>query len=291
VTLPLPLTDTTPETIATTAAAPEADWPAPPSELARAWGDIVAGLGKSWMWTAMALQDIKLRYRGSVIGPFWLTVSNAIMIGAIGTIYPTLFHADILTYFPYLMVSLVFWQFISTMITEGCQTFLSVQPIIQQVPLPFSVHAYRLVCRNLIVLAHSALVIPIGLLIFPTPIGAGIVWLLPALLAISLNGVWIAVLLGMLSARYRDVPPIVASFVQVLFFVTPIFWTLRSLGPEHAWLGYSPLAAAVDVLRAPLLGVAPEPASWPIVIGVTVLGCGAAFALFSRFRGRIAYWI
>lgn len=287
----LPLTETAPETIETISAAPEADWPAPPSGLARAWSDLVAGLGKSWMWSAMAFQDIKLRYRGSVIGPFWLTISNAIMIGAIGTIYPRLFHADILTYFPYLMVSLVFWQFISTMITEGCQTFLGVQSIIQQVPVPFSVHAYRLVYRNLLVLAHGALIIPVGLLIFPTPIGIGVIWLLPALLLICLNGVWIAILLGMLSARYRDVPPIVASFVQVLFFVTPIFWTLGSLGPSHAWLGYSPLAAAVDVLRAPLLGIAPEPASWPIVIGMTALGCGAAFALFARFRARIAYWI
>jgi homopolymeric O-antigen transport system permease protein len=291
VTLPLPLSKTGSERIAAVAAAPEADWPAPRSESMRAWQDVVAGFGKSWMWSAMALQDIRLRYRGSVIGPFWLTISNAIMIGAIGTIYPTLFHADILTYFPYLMASLVFWQFISTMITEGCSTFLNVQPIIQQVPLPFSVHAYRLVYRNLLVLAHGALIIPVGLLIFPTPIGAGIVWLLPALLVVSLNGVWIAILLGMLSARYRDVPPIVASFVQVLFFVTPIFWNVRSLGPEHAWLGYSPLAAAVDVLRAPLLGVAPEPASWPIVIAMTLLGGAAAFALFARFRARIAYWI
>ena len=291
----LPLTETTPETIATLDAASEtaheADWPAPPSETARAWADLVGGLSKSWMWVAMAVQDIRLRYRGSVIGPFWLTISNAVLIGAIGTIYPILLHADILTYFPYLMISLVAWQFVSTMITEGCQTFISVQPIVQQVALPFSIHAYRLVCRNLIVLGHSCMIIPFGLLIFPTPINAGIVWLLPALLVIALNGVWVAILFGMLSARYRDVPPIVASFVQVLFFVTPVFWSIRSLGGEHAWLGYNPLAAAIDVLRAPLLGVAPEPESWPIVIAMTVLGCGATFVLFARFRARIAYWL
>jgi ABC-type polysaccharide/polyol phosphate export permease len=44
-------------------------------------------------------------------------------------------------------------------------------------------------------------------------------------------------------------------------------------------------------LRAPLLGVAPEPESWPIVIAMTVLGCGVTFVLFARFRARIAYWL
>lgn len=287
----LPLTDTAPEAIAATAASPEADWPVPPSEAIRACQDLVSGLRRSWMWAAMAVQDIKLRYRGSVIGPFWLTISNAVLIGAIGTIYPILFHADVLTYFPYLMVSLVAWQFISTMITEGCQTFISEQSIIRQVALPFSIHAYRLVYRNLLVLAHSCLVIPVGLLIFPTPIDLGIFWLFPALLVIALNGVWVAILFGMLSARYRDVPPIVASFVQVLFFVTPVFWSVRSLGGAQPWLGYNPLAAAIDVMRAPLLGTAPESESWPIVIAMTVIGCSATFALFARFRSRIAYWV
>src|SRR5258708_6112740 len=73
-----------------TSARPEL--PAPPSQMAAAWGDLLDGSRKTWMWSAMAMQDIKLRYRGSVLGPFWLTISTVIMVAAIGLIYARLFN-------------------------------------------------------------------------------------------------------------------------------------------------------------------------------------------------------
>ena len=95
----------------------------------------------------------------------------------------------------------------------------------------------------------------------------------------------------MISARYRDVPPIVMSFVQVIFFVTPIFWPPEALGIWMQALPLNPLFAAVDVVRAPLLGSAPLTYSWPVLLIVTVIGCVGTFALFAKFRSRITYWI
>jgi ABC-2 type transport system permease protein/lipopolysaccharide transport system permease protein len=50
---------------------------------------------------------------------------------------------EISRYLPFLTVGLVVWNFVSAVIIEGCQTFLSVQNIITQVPMPFSLHAWR----------------------------------------------------------------------------------------------------------------------------------------------------
>src|SRR5271165_4503575 len=109
--------------------------------------DLREGLYQSWLWTTLAHQDLKLRYRGSILGPFWQTITTVVMIGAMGFIYAKLFNTPMQTYFPLLSAGLVFWQFISGMIIEGCGTFFSQQGIIQQVRLPFSLHAYRLVYR------------------------------------------------------------------------------------------------------------------------------------------------
>src|SRR5690242_3738603 len=100
-----------------------ADWPNPPTRLAAAVADLVHGFQRSWMWSALAMQDIRLRYRGSLLGPFWLTISTIIMIAAMGLIYARLFHVDTATYLPFLAVGLVLWQFLSTVINEGCLTF------------------------------------------------------------------------------------------------------------------------------------------------------------------------
>ena len=279
------------ESVANFKAGSTAASPARSDRILEAAADLVDGLRRGWLWTTLAHQDLKLRYRGSILGPFWQTITTAVMIGAIGFIYAELFHTPLEDYLPLLAVGLVFWQFTSGMITEGCSTFYSVQGTIHQVKLPFSLHAYRLVYRNLLILLHSFVIIPIVLAIFPKPV----VWLQvlelgPGLVLILLNGVWVSILLGMISARFRDVPPIVASIVQVVFFMTPIFWPAAALG-KHRWLAdFNPIYAAIDVMRAPLMGQPTEPHSWSILVIVTVLGCAGTFAFFGRFRSRIAYW-
>ena len=88
-----------------------------------------------------------------------------------------------------------------------------------------------------------------------------------------------------------DVPPIVQNFVTVIFFVTPIFWTPSSLGRWQGLFELNPLFAAVDIIRAPIMGQPTAPYSWALMLGVTVIGWGLAFMLFSRFRSRIIYWV
>jgi ABC-type polysaccharide/polyol phosphate export permease len=268
------------------------DLPAPPSRLSEAVTDLSAGLSRSWIWTRLAYQDIKLRYRGSVLGPFWVTLTNLIMIASMGAIYARLFHIDVATYVPYIMMGIVIWQFISGTINEACATFTGAQDVIQQVPMPFSVQAYRVVYRNLIVLAHNVVIIPFGQILFHVPVDWRLIEIVPGLALLSLNGLWISLLLGMISTRFRDVPPIVNNVVQVLFFLTPIFWPIGSVGGNlERLLRLNPFFAWIDVVRAPLLGVAPEPTSWPILIACVLAGGLVSFLFFVRFRERIAYWI
>jgi ABC-type polysaccharide/polyol phosphate export permease len=281
------------ETVSDGAAAPgivgSPDWPA---RVAAAVADLYDGLCRSWLWIALAHQDMRLRYRGSLLGPFWQTVTTIIMIGAMGFIYARLFRTRIDNYLPMLTIGLIFWQFISGMITEGCGTFYTVQGIIQQVKLPLSLHVYRLVYRNILVLAHSFIIVPIVLAMFPPPIAwPRLPLLIPGMALIVINGVSLSFLLGTISARFRDVPPIVASIVQVVFFVTPIFWSAEALGAARWWAELNPIFAAIDVLRAPLLGQPTAPHSWQILTVVSVFLAAVSFAFFSRFRSRIAFWV
>src|SRR5215472_7810820 len=71
--------------------------------------DIADGL-RLWRlaWT-LAWLDIRLRYRGSMLGPFWLTISTGVMVGALGVLYSTLFKMDIASYLPFLALSQVLW--------------------------------------------------------------------------------------------------------------------------------------------------------------------------------------
>ena len=267
-----------------------ADWPRP-SRTVLAWSDLAQGFSRSWMWTALAVQDIRLRYRGSVLGPFWMTISTFVMVIAMGFIYAHLFHTDTRSYMPYLTMGLIVWQLISTLITEGCQTFLATETVIQQVPIPFSIHVYRVVCRNFIVFAHNLVIVPIGLVAFAIPLDWHIIEAAAGCVVLAVNGVWVCIFLGTLSARFRDIVPIVTSFLQVAFFLTPVFWPIEALGIYRPLAELNPLFTAIDVIRAPLIGVPVAPYSWPVLLAATVLGCCITFFLFARYRGRIAYWV
>lgn len=290
--------------VATTAVDPSAD-PAPapihvlravygpaaglaPGALARR--DFIEGLQRWWLWNAMGWQDILLRYRGSVLGPFWLTLSMGIMIATLGVLYSTLFKIELHDYMPFLCLGILSWNLLSALVIESCYVFVQAEAIVKQVKLPFSVHAYRMIWRNLIVAGHNVVVYPIVMILFGVTPTVATLLFIPGLALVLLNAVWVAMLLGLICARFRDVPQIVASLVQVVFFVTPIIWKPELLGRHQSLAHLNPFFAFVDLLRAPLLGVAPDMLSWGMGLLTTVIGWGVTMAMFSRFRSRIPYW-
>ena len=259
--------------------------------IAAATKDLVDGFGKRWIWSQIAWQEIRQKYRGSVLGPFWLTVTTLVMVSAMGVLYSHLLNANIDVYIPYLTTGLVLWQFIAATINDGCETFISMRGVILQLPMPFSIYAYRAVYRNLIALAHNLILVPFVLLLFHVPVNWHIVLFLPGLLLVCLNGVWISLLLGLISARFMDIKPIVSSFLQIVFFVTPVFWPADALGRWKILAELNPLFAAVDITRSPLLGTPIAPYSWWVAIATLLIGSAVSFAFFARFRSRIAYWL
>ena len=261
------------------------------SRSTKAARDFVDGLTKSWLWMSLAMQDIKLRYRGSLLGPFWITLGTTVTVAAMGILYARMFHMDVSSYLPFLTSGLVLWQFVSTLITESCSSFVAMSGIIHQIQLPYSVHVYRVVWRNLLVLAHNLIVIPPVLFLCGAHVDWHVAVIFPAIVLLALNGVWCGILLGMISARYRDVPPIVTSFLQVIFFVTPIFWSPDLIGAWGPFVELNPWFAAIDVVMAPLVGKPVAPFSWYILLVTTVIGSGCTFLFFARFRSRIAFWV
>ena len=114
---------------------------------------------------------------------------------------------------------------------------------------------------------------------------------LPGVLLWLLDGFAACFLLGAICARFRDVPPIVGSLMQIAYYVTPVIWKPSMLGPRGWWLPLNPFDPLLDVVRAPLLGQVPSALIWGAALGDSALLWGAAWLLFVRARPRIAFWI
>jgi len=242
----------------------------------------------------LSILDIRLRYRGSMLGPFWLTLSTGVMVGALGFLYAGLFHTDIKTYLPYLSLSLILWNFLSGLTAEGCTCFTGSEAMIRASRMPLSLHAARVVIRNFLVFAHNIVVIVVVFAVMRKAPGAQCYLIAPALALWFIDGLAICLLLGSFCARFRDVPPIVGSIMQIAFFVTPILWSPSIL--EHRGIGlilieWNPFYALLEIVRGPLNGTVLHLVTWEFALGYSALLVVLAGIMFALSRPRLAYWV
>jgi len=262
-----------------------------PSDIDLAVKDFREGILSLHVWPTLSWQEIRQRYRRSTLGPFWLTLSMGAMIGGMGPLYGRLLGQDVSSYLPLLAVGIVVWQLLAALINDGCNVFISAEQFIKQMKMPFFMHVMRMVARNAIVFAHNFVVVIIVFLFFPVQTQWWSVLALLGVLAALLNGIWIGALLGLLSARFRDIPQIVSSVVQIAFFLTPVMWTKNMLGRKQWVAELNPFFHYLDVIRAPLLGQLPSIYSWVFVLAFTTFGFAITALVFAKYRSRIAYWL
>jgi ABC-type polysaccharide/polyol phosphate export permease len=253
--------------------------------------DLYEGLLAWPMWSTLGWQDIRHRYRRSVLGPVWITLSMAILVGTLGVIYGRVFHTDLNEYLPFLCVGFIVWGFISSTANECCSAFTASAGIIKQSKVAFSIHVLRVVWRNFIVLAHTFVIfVPIAF-IFGIKAHPAMLLVLPGLALLYLNSIWLGLVIAILSTRFYDVPQIVANLLQVTFFSTPIIWQASTLGDSPLIAEINPIYHLIELVRAPLLGKQPEPLSWIVSVAVITVGSIFAMTLFRRVSLRIVYWI
>lgn len=264
----------------------------PGGETSRALADLRSGLFGPGLWAALAWQDIRLRYRRSLLGPFWITASTCVMVAAMGPLYGELLGQDSASYQQYLAVSMILWLFIASAINEAGGAFSGAESLIKQIRLPLSIHPLRVLARSVIVLAHNSVVIVLALALYPPEYGDGL-WLLPlGLILLIGNLAWLTLVLAVVCARFRDVQQIVANVVQLAFFVSPVIWSVRMLDSAYAFVTQAnPFFHLIEIVRGPLLGNTVGGESW--IVSAALMACGslASIVLFARFRARIAYWV
>lgn len=257
-----------------------------------ALSDWVLGFARWHLWTALAWNDVRRRYRRSTVGQFWLTLSMAVTVGGLGSVYSLLFHVPVAEFLPYVAVCFVIWGFISTSILDSCTAFVDNEAIMKYTYTPRSTFIFRLLYRNAIVFAHNVLIIPVVFVIFAVAPSWNTLWVVPGALLVVLNCFCVGLVLAIVCARYRDLPQIVSSVMQIVFFVTPVMFRPVQLpavaGPI---VRLNPFANLLEVVRDPMLGHMPS--AWALGYCALALAVSAfTAAYFTRNYGpRVVYWL
>jgi len=254
--------------------------------------DIITGIAGWRIWLLLAWQDIRLRYRRSILGPFWITISMAISVYSLGFLYGHLFKIDLHQYFPFLAIGLLVWTLINAIVTDSTNALIEAGGYLRQIKMPTIIFILRVVARNFIIFAHNLVAI-IPIVIF---CGMSLGWhtfaVFYGLVIIIINAVVYGLILGMLGAKYRDIAQVITSLMQVIFFVTPVMWMPKILAGQYGYvITLNPFAQFIELIRAPIMGGWPSQYCIVMTLVLFLVGFVIATIMFVRIRHRIIYWL
>jgi lipopolysaccharide transport system permease protein len=253
--------------------------------------EIRLGLSSHEQWAYMALQDIRLRYRRSMIGPWWVTISTGVMVMMLGFLWSHIFGTDLENYLPFFAVGFVLWGWMSGQVTDAAGGFFQFGGVIKQVKLPLPIFVLRLNVRQCIVLLHNSIIIALVLLMIGKGFTLMSLMAIPNLILIQLNLTLLSIVISIFCTRYQDMTQVVNVGTQIVFFFTPILWQVETLKNRTYLAEMNPVYHWIEMVRAPLLGHMPTLNNYLWSTASLVLLLGLAAYYLGRYRSRIAFWI
>jgi ABC-type polysaccharide/polyol phosphate export permease len=256
-------------------------------------GDVAEGVRRWRSWTYLAVEQMKNRYRRTVIGPWWLTLETAAYVFGLAILFGAIFHQPLDEFVPYVGAGFIGYTLLAGLTRQAADVFVDNATTLTSTRQPLSVLVLRAVMVELLQFGHNLVILGAFVAVGIVPISLKLVLVVPAVMIILLNGLALGLWLGPTVARFRDVGPFVTSILQVMMFFTPVFWHVDEIHPDsrNALIGWNPFAYLLDLFRDPLLGDFPSAQIWTGVVGVTAVNVMLAFWVFARSRSRLPYWV
>jgi ABC-type polysaccharide/polyol phosphate export permease len=253
--------------------------------------DLYRGILAWRIWASLGMRDIHLRYKRTFLGPLWISMSTIATMVTMSLVFSSIFKDDITTFLPYLSAGMIVWGLMSSSCIEAPGIFINSQHLINSTTLHLTIYALRNSTRNLVIFFHNIALFMIVYIPYSgnlTPATSILLLTIPLLFfAIMFSGI----ILAIIGTRFRDIGPIMTVGMQLLFFITPVFWAPEHIGGRKYWIWANPIYHLLEMVRAPMLGKVPTMLSAQMSLGFTLILGLIAFGLLSRFRHRIIYWL
>ncbi|MEE4208352.1 MAG: ABC transporter permease [Parvularcula sp.] len=253
--------------------------------------DFLAPIRQWRVWWLLGAQDIRMRYRRSAIGPFWISLSMATLVIGIGFLYSGIFSLEFKPYLAWLATSFLVWNVVSAALIEGCGALVDAESHLKSSRIAVPLYAARVAWRTTLVFLHNLLVIMLVLLYCDVETGFTVLLAAPGYLLLTAFVFLASVIMGPLTLRFRDVKQIMASIVQIMFFVTPIIWMPDQGRVPSLMIEGNPLYHLIEIVRAPLLGTPPTLLNWSVSIAMIAAMTLLALLSDAMSRRKVFLWL
>ena len=244
-----------------------------------------------WWFTATA--RTKARFARTLLGSFWLGLSNLLSIAALTLVYGTVFKVqDFNTYVVYLGIGLVVWNTISDAVSSAPNLFEYNHAHLHNTNLNPIFYTLEEWAFQMQTFAQSFSMVILALSIFQKNLIVNLLlygWL--PLINLFFFLYWFPALLCLLGARYRDIYQLVPIVLQLVFLLSPIIYQKDNLGDMIWTANINPLYRVLSLVRNALMT---GDVQWLVgfgLLGINLIGILVFVKLLNKERPNLPFLV
>jgi lipopolysaccharide transport system permease protein len=179
---------------------------------------------RSLIWN-LVVRELKARYRGSTLGFLWSFLHPLLLISVYTLVFSVYLRFGMDDYIVSFASGLLPWMWFSSSLLEASNSILAGGNLIKKVLFPAEVLPLVVVLSNFVNFLLSLPILLLFVLFFKRPIGLAILSLPVVMLIQLVFTTGLAFMFSALCVHYRDVQHILANFLNLWFFLTPIIYS------------------------------------------------------------------
>jgi ABC-type polysaccharide/polyol phosphate export permease len=246
-----------------------------------------------WLIYELVLRDLRLRYRGSLLGFAWTLLNPVIFMAIYTLVFSVYLHVQVPHYAMYLLAGLIPWGWLSGAVSAGTSSILDGRFYVGKTQFPTIVLVAVPVVSNAVNFLLSLPILALLAVLMHIHWGLPLLFL-PLLILVELTLVsGIVLLLATANVFYRDVQQLMTYGLTAMMYLTPIFY-LRDQVPAafRPLIVWNPLAALMgayqDVLYANTVPSASDMA-YALIFGLVLLAI--AYGTFVRVQESFSQYL
>ncbi|PSB31638.1 ABC transporter [filamentous cyanobacterium Phorm 46] len=215
-------------------------------------------------------RDMKLLYKRSTLGIAWTLINPLLQLAVFSFVFKTVIPVNVPQFSSFAFSGLLIWNWTQTALFQATGLITNNRALIRQPNFPIAILPVVTTTTGLI---HFLLALPV-LIIFLAIDGIQpntVLLYMPVLMVIQfLLTVSLAYPLAAMNVTFRDTQHTLGVVLQMLFYLTPIFYNLDSIPKEFLpFYQFNPMVPLIEAYRAILLkGTQPD---WQSLLTVTLI--------------------
>lgn len=212
----------------------------------------------------MAIKQLKAKYAGSKLGIWWAVITPLLLAASINFVFTTIFKIEIPNYTLFVLAGIVPWFFFTNALIEATNSIIVNASILKQSLLPREFIPISSILANLLNFLIGLIFLLPLFLILNFKVIKFLLFLFPAILLHFLFILGLGVLFSLVNVLFRDLSHFLSFGFMILFWITPVFYSLEMLPSKFQWLSFFNPMTYYIILYQNILFQAVIPSAWII---------------------------